>query len=243
MEKIKILVVEDEIIIADNICCTLESLGYFALEPAINYPEAIKLIEEECPDIAILDIQLSGKKTGIDIGLQINEKYKFPFIFLTSNADESTVMEAKKVMPFAYLIKPFTKEDLFSAIEIALHNFSIMQKNDGTEKKESEELIFKDSIFIKDKGVFNKIRFKDIVYLKSDHVYVEINLKNNKSHLVRGSLNEFIAKMSHEFIRVHRSFVVNINYLEKIEIDYLIVEENKIPIGKTFRESILDRLT
>lgn len=62
MGKIKVLVVEDEIIIADNICDTLEDLGFETIEPAINYTEALALIETKKPDIAILDIQLSGKK-------------------------------------------------------------------------------------------------------------------------------------------------------------------------------------
>jgi two-component system, LytTR family, response regulator LytT len=62
MEKVKILVVEDEIIIADSICNALNELGYHALEPAINFTEAIESIESERPDIAILDIHLSGKK-------------------------------------------------------------------------------------------------------------------------------------------------------------------------------------
>ena len=84
MEKKKVLVVEDEIIIADNICDSLIDLGYEVTEPAINYTEAILIIEKEKPDIAILDIHLSGKKTGIDIAKKINENYNFPFIFLTS---------------------------------------------------------------------------------------------------------------------------------------------------------------
>ena len=65
MDKIKILVVEDEIIIADNLCDVIEELGYEALEPALNYTEALEFIQEKKPDLAILDIQLGGKKTGI----------------------------------------------------------------------------------------------------------------------------------------------------------------------------------
>ncbi|GAK90001.1 sigma-54-dependent transcriptional regulator [Nonlabens ulvanivorans] len=67
MEKVKIIVVEDEILIADNICDALEDLGYEVLEPAISYSEAVQRIEDEQPDIAILDIQLSGSKSGIDL--------------------------------------------------------------------------------------------------------------------------------------------------------------------------------
>ena len=98
MEKVKILVVEDEIIIADNLCDTLEELGYETIEPALNYTEALIQIKNEQPDIAILDIELGGSKTGIDLAQKIKDEYDFPFIFLTSNSDPLTLNKAKKVM-------------------------------------------------------------------------------------------------------------------------------------------------
>ena len=144
MKKVKILVVEDEILIADNICDTLEELGYEALEPAINYTEAIETIENEKPDLAILDIQLSGTKTGIDVAKEILDNYNFPFIFLTSNADLSTINEAKKVTPSAYLVKPFSKNELFSSIEVALYNYA-----KKAELLNNENLVIKDALFLK----------------------------------------------------------------------------------------------
>lgn len=237
MSKVKILVVEDEIIIADNICDALNDLGYQALEPAINYTEAIATIEEEKPDIAILDIQLSGKKTGIDIAKKIREKYNFPFIFLTSNSDAFTINQAKEVMPPAYLIKPFSKEELFSSIEIALHNFS----NKIGEILESN-LIIKDSIFIKDKGYYTKVHFDDILYLKSAHVYIEIILKNAQKHVVRTSLNDILNNLNTNFVRVHRGFIINTKYLKQITHTSVKIENEEIPIGKKFREDIVNRI-
>ncbi|QOD60136.1 response regulator [Polaribacter haliotis] len=237
MSKVKILVVEDEIIIADNICDALNDLGYNALEPAINYTEAIATIEAEKPDIAILDILLSGKKTGIDIAKKINEKYKFPFIFLTSNSDALTINQAKEVMPPAYLIKPFSKEELFSSIEIALHNFSnkIGNVND-------DNLIIKDSLFIKDKGFYIKINFDEILYLKSAHVYIEMILKNDVKHVVRKSLNDILESLNDNFVRIHRGFVINTKYLEKINHTSVKIKNEEIPIGKKYREDIVKRI-
>lgn len=96
MDKVKILVVEDEIIIADDICDILSELGYDTLEPVINYSEAIEAIEKYKPDLAILDIQLAGSKDGIDLAWKIKEDYQLPYIFLTSHADPATVERAKK---------------------------------------------------------------------------------------------------------------------------------------------------
>lgn len=237
MSKVKILVVEDEMIIADNICDTLEDLGYETIEPAINYTEAIKKIEEEKPDIAILDIQLSGRKTGIDIAKKIRDSYNFPFIFLTSNSDTYTVNQAKEVMPPAYLVKPFSKDELYTSIEIALHNFS---KKIG--EVNSDNLIIKNSIFIKDKGYYSKVHFDDILYLKSAHVYIEIILKSHQKMVVRTSLNEIIQKLNENFVRIHRGFIINTKYLSQINQSSVKILNEEIPIGKKYKEDIVKRI-
>ena len=237
MGKVKILVVEDEVIIADNICDTLEDLGYEPLEPAISYTEAFEIIEDTKPDLAILDINLSGKKTGIDIAKKILSDFKFPFIFLTSNADGATLSEAIKATPAAYLLKPFTKDELFTSIEVALYNHS--QKS---EQINTDDLIIKDALFIKEKGVYNKISFDDILYLKSSHIYLEIILKDNKKSVIRGSLNDIINKLTNDFLRVHRGFIINSKHLQQIEGTSLMVNNEVIPIGKKYRQEILNKL-
>ncbi|WP_420571592.1 LytR/AlgR family response regulator transcription factor [Kordia sp.] len=237
MNKVKILVVEDEIIIADHLCDTLDDLGYEALEPVINYTEAIEAIEVETPDLAILDIQLSGRKTGIDIAEKIRKDYDFPFIFLTSNSDPLTVSEAKKVMPPAYLVKPFTKDELYTSIEIALYNYSkrIGEVND-------DELIIKDAFFIKEKNIFIKLKFEEILFIKSEHVYAEIQLTNNQKHVIRGNLNKIITKLNKQFVRVHRSYIVNLDYLQKIDQNNIIVLNVNIPIGKKYKDDLLQKI-
>lgn len=237
MSKKRILVVEDEIIIADNICYTLEELGYEALEPAINYTEAIEIIEKEKPDLAILDIQLSGGKTGIDLAKMILEEYSFPFIFISSNADIATISEAKKARPSAYLVKPFSKEELHSSIEVAIYNFS---KEAG--KQVNEDIIVKDALFLKEKGTYHKLNFDDILYLKSEHIYIEFILTNKKKVVVRGSLNEIIKKLATNFIRVHRGYIINAKYLQQLDGKSLVIEKDLIPIGNKYREDLLCKI-
>ncbi|AUC85962.1 DNA-binding response regulator [Polaribacter sp. ALD11] len=237
MSKVKVLVVEDEVIIADNICDALKDLGYEALEPAINYTEALATIEKEKPDIAILDIQLSGKKTGIDLARKIKEKNDFPFIFLTSNSDKHTIDLAKEVMPPAYLIKPFSKEELYSSIEIALHNFS---NNIGNVLEDS--LIIKDSLFVKNKGYFTKVSFKDILYLKSSHVYIEIMLEDTQKFVVRTSLNNILESLDSSFVRVHRCYIINTKYLTQINHTLVKIKGEEIPVGRKYREDIVKRI-
>ncbi|PQV48161.1 LytTR family two component transcriptional regulator [Jejuia pallidilutea] len=237
MGKIKVLVVEDEIIIADNICDTLEDLGFETIEPAINYTEALALIETKNPDIAILDIQLSGKKTGIDLAKKINEDYNFPFVFLTSNSDNVTLNQAKKVMPHAYLVKPFSKEELYTTVEIVLNNF--LQKKNVTKNNKQ---ILEDALFIKVKDAMVKLAFNDILYLKSAHVYVEIVLKNKKTHLVRASLNDMLNKLNNTFIQVHRSYIINLSYIEQIHSNALVIQNKSIPVSKKYKELLFKHI-
>lgn len=232
MDKIKVLVVEDEIIIADNICDILVELGYEVTEPAINYTEAIAIIEDEKPDIAILDIQLSGRKSGIDVAKKIKEEYQFPYIFLTSNADKYTVEEAKEVTPQAFLVKPFSKDDLFSAIEIALSN---AKQNDEVKTE-------KNNLFVKTKTGYTKIDIADIVYIKSLHVYLEVVLKNHEKFLVRKSMDQMLSMLNKNFIRIHRSYIANFNFIESIESAKLNILDFELPIGKTYKDDILNRL-
>ncbi len=241
MSKVKILVVEDEIVIADNICNTLQNLGYEVLEPAINYSEAIEIIESESPDLALLDIQLAGSKDGIDLAWKIKEDYSIPFIFLTSNADPRTVNRAKDLDPPAYLVKPFNKDDLYTSIELALHNYGA--KTHPVAVKAEDNVIIKDSFFIKDKHLFHKVKFSDILFIKSEHVYVELYTVSGKKHLIRSTMNDFVESLPKNFFRTHRSYTVNLDYLDTINSRYVIINEEEIPIGKNFRDDLMRQIS
>ncbi len=234
MSKLKIAVVEDEIIIADNICDKLEDLGYIALEPAISYTEALSLIKNEKPNLVLIDIHLSGSKDGIELAWKIKDDYNIPFVFLTSNADKLTVERAKQIAPAGYILKPFSKEDLYTAIEIATYNHK--------KQNSLEAITDKDIIFIKDKQAFVKVKLNDVLYVKSDHVYVQIFLNNGKKFLVRGSLNEFMKRLNNNFLQIHRSFIVNMNKIHRVTTKNVEIADEIIPIGKKFKESFITRM-
>ncbi len=120
--KKRILVVEDEVIIADDLCNTLRKLGYETLEPALTYREATTRFDEEPVDMVILDINLGGKKTGMDVANHIRKNSNTPFIYLTSFSDTRTLELAKATMPYAYLVKPFEPADVLTTLEVAFNN-------------------------------------------------------------------------------------------------------------------------
>jgi DNA-binding NarL/FixJ family response regulator len=122
MKKIKVGIVEDEMIIAETISLALKKLGYLPTKPAYSYESAISMLEEEEPEIVLLDINLNDELDGVDLAHYINANYSIPIIFLTANSDRNTIERSKQTRPNAFLVKPFSNEDLFSSIEIALFN-------------------------------------------------------------------------------------------------------------------------
>ena len=241
MTPLKIGIVEDELVIARTILNTLDELGYSHCGPAINYTEAMEMLSDSKPDLLLLDIQLSGKKDGIDVAQRVNDLYQVPFIFLTANSDAETIDRAKKVKPHAYIIKPFSKEELFAAIEIAFSNFTGIRSD--TKPREVDSWHTKDSMFVKDGYVFRKIFFNEILYLESDANYVTVHLQSKKKVMIRSTLNDLVEQADQKiFIRVHRSYSVNINKIEDIFPTEIYIHGVKIPIGKSYRQELFKTL-
>lgn len=241
MSILKIGVVEDELVIGRTILNTLNELGYSHCGPAISYTEAMEMLEKDRPDLLLLDIQLSGKKDGIDVAQKLNELYHIPFIFLTANSDGETIDRAKTVKPHAYIVKPFTKEELYAAIEIAFSNFSGNRKEANL--KQSSRHPAKEYMFVRDGYVFRKIFFNDLLYLESDANYITLHLKSQKTVMVRSTLNDFIEQLDPEvFIRIHRSYSVNIAHVDDVFPMEVSVSGVKIPVGKSYKEDLFKAL-
>ena len=117
----KILIVEDESIIALHIEDSLKSLGYAIAGISYSGSEAIRMAEESHPDLILMDIMLGGKVDGIRASEQIRTRLDIPVVYLTAYSDESTLQRAKATEPFGYLLKPFKERELSVAIQIGLY--------------------------------------------------------------------------------------------------------------------------
>jgi CheY-like chemotaxis protein len=121
MEEIKILVVEDENIIALNIKNKLKKLGYSVPSIASTGEEAIKKADITFPDLVLMDIMLKGDMDGVEAARQIRDKFDIPIIYLTAYSDDSILERAKLTEPYGYILKPFKENDLRTSIEVAIH--------------------------------------------------------------------------------------------------------------------------
>jgi PAS domain S-box-containing protein len=125
MSALKIMIVEDEIIVAKDIQRILKKLGYEAFDPFANGKKALDSVEKLSPDIILLDINLkSSEIDGIQVAEQIHQHYHIPFIFLTAFSDKTTLERAKLTEPYGYIIKPFEEDDIRTAIEIAFYKYT-----------------------------------------------------------------------------------------------------------------------
>ena len=125
MATLKIMIVEDEIIVAKDIQRILKKLGYEAFDPFANGKKALDSIEKLSPDLILLDINLkSSEMDGINVAEQIHQHYQIPFIFLTAFSDKATLERAKLTEPYGYIIKPFEEDDIRTAIEIAYYKYT-----------------------------------------------------------------------------------------------------------------------
>ncbi|GAB4024530.1 LytR/AlgR family response regulator transcription factor [Spirosoma gilvum] len=241
MSVLKIGVVEDELVIARTILHTLEELGYSPCGPAINYTEALELLEQDKPDLLLLDIQLAGRKDGIDVAQKLNDTHPIPFILLTANSDAETIDRAKKVKPHAYIVKPFTKEELYAAIEIAFSNFTGNQTDVKPASVVSNSA--RSFVFVKEGYVFRKVFFNELLFLESDANYVTLHLKSTKKIMVRSTIQEFAAQLDPTlFLRTHRRYSVNISLIDEIFPTEIALQGTKIPIGKSYREELFKAL-
>ncbi len=141
MENVKILAVEDDLIIAESLRMMLSNLNYEVIGVARSYKEGINFLETTEPDLVLLDIVLSDEKSGIDLARTIRAEYDLPFIFTTSHAGKEIVDMAKHTKPNGYLVKPFEQDDLYTAVEVALFNYMTLRKLRVQEKNQQQNII------------------------------------------------------------------------------------------------------
>jgi DNA-binding LytR/AlgR family response regulator len=250
-KKVKVLIVEDESIVAKDIQHILSKNNFEVLGVASNADTALNYISQQTPDIILMDIMIKGNMNGIELTHKIKEEYDIPVIFLTAYADTTTLDKVKVVEPYAYITKPFKNSDVLSAIEISLYR----HKKDLERKKEKELLYSivekgdkkdpsQDLIFVKSGGKMVKIRFEDIYFVEALKDYVTFHTSHGR-YIVHATMKFIEEKLGNkDFIRAHRSYIVRIDKIQSIENQELVLEsiQKSIPIGGNYKDEVFSRL-
>lgn len=361
MSTTKIVVVEDEVIVAKDIQRTLQKLGYEVPATAPSAAVAFEKIEEFKPDVVFCDIKLKGEQDGIDIANRIFQQYDIPVIFLTSYVDKSTLDRAKLTQPYGYIVKPFNEVDLQTTLEMALYKYAkdkeirmaraqyantleriqeaviIIDENEHPTfmnpraetftgfslvearnmpfekvlflpasndfvfngdryvnskpakvvtpingeshdviisisqiKSEKDNLLGKayilnlapaaaeapvaeklvsldntvinDSFFVKKGSQLVKVYLTNILWIQAMDNYVIIQTHNDQ-FIIHSTMKDIEAKLPvAKFVRVHRSYIIQIDKITILDENTVIVNEKNIPIGKSYRDGFLNRL-
>ncbi|MBC8767956.1 response regulator [Arenibacter sp. BSSL-BM3] len=239
-QKTRILIVEDDMIIAANISVQLSNLGYEVMGIETRGEEAILHARANTPDIILLDINLKGAINGIEAAIEIQKSKKIPIIYLTANSDEATFAKAKATHPYAFISKPFNNLDLQRTIALVVDQ---IHENSAEVKDISEHFeVLVDRIFVRHNGRMVKLLLDEILYIEADRNYSNI-ITSSGNYLISTTLKVVEKEIkSHMFIRVHRSYMVNIAKLDVVADNHLEINRKVIPISKSFKEHLLKHL-
>ena len=238
-EKVSILIVEDDMIIAANLSIQLTSLGYEVTGILPRGEEAIVHVRENRPHILLMDINLKGELSGIETAKAIKKNNNISIIYLTANSDDATFNKAKETHPKAFITKPFNKLSLQRTIALVVEQM----KDEKESSKNTQHIeVLEDRIFVRHNGRMEKLLLQDILYIEADRNYC-ILITPKIKHILTCTLKvmeERLPKSS--FVRVHRSFIINISKLDVLADGHLEIGRKVIPIGKSHKELLLNRI-
>ncbi len=241
MSKINsILIVEDEMIIAANIALQLTELGYQVSGIIPRGEDVMPHLQQNLPDLVLMDINLKSDLDGIDIAKLLQKVYAIPIIYLTANSDEANFNRAKETHPYAFIAKPFTKTELYRAIELT----SIRLQEEQVPKKITPPNAFissvlSDCVFVRNHDKIVKVNIADILYIEADRNYCQIHCKEKK-HLLVTTLKDLEEKLVFKnLMRIHRSFMVNLSHIDEIATSHVVIAKKAIPLSAELRKQLL----
>ncbi|WP_179316782.1 LytR/AlgR family response regulator transcription factor [Winogradskyella undariae] len=214
IKNTKILIVEDEVLIAEHIFEILEEEAFTNIK-LVHDKESAK-VEMSCflPDIILMDINLDGENSGIELSKIKNKNATL--IFLTGQHDALLMSKALETNPDAYLTKPIKRVDVLASINLAF----IKKKAKTLQIKDGHDTV--------------NVQFDQIIYVVADGNYIDIHTEYRK-YTIRQSLNTFTEQLSSEiFVKTHRSYIVNKTKVERVSSNSIFIKDIEIPLSRTY---------
>ena len=243
-----ILIVEDEILIADEIHRALVRLGHSPLPPVDNSDDALDALAEHPVELVLMDINIAGDCDGIATAIQVRRKFAVPVVFVTARSDSSTLKRANVAQPYAFINKPFTDATLQVQLELAL-----LKAYDSPPPRpfprDSDEppapLGAPDSsgksMFVRQGQKWIRYLYTDILYFESDARYVFLQ-RGQERILIAEPLRKLEMTLPPIFMRIHKSYLVNLDHVEVLDDAYVDVAGQQIPVGRAFKAELKNRL-
>jgi len=227
MEKIQILIVDDEILIAEDLKDILTGFGYKEISMAHNKADAMEMLSKLKVDVALLDIRMEKELDGLELGEYINKSYQIPFIYITAHSDMAMIREIVKTKPVAYITKPFKKSDLFASINLAIDQINQRKKT---------------SLHVKDGYETIIIPFNEILYIETEGNYLNIFCQSKKI-VSRQSLESLMEELDEDiFFRIHRSYIINVSKTNKYSKKEVEMNGVTLPVSRNVIEEFEARM-
>ena len=261
--RLRVLVVEDEPLFAEQIEAALDDLAYHVLGPVPDAAAALALVKTVSPppDVALLDIHLrGGGMDGIQMARRLLALRPLPLIFLTSLADEASFARARSVGPAAYLVKPAEPAALQRAIELAVANFASARATDAADEADRAEptrdtlnvfdgvqtgILLPDALFFKEEGLLVKVSLADILWVTTEVGVCRFVLASGRTVTTRQKLRDLTTVLpANRFVQIHRSYIINADALERLDpvSDIVQVSGQLLPLGRLYRDDLMRRL-
>lgn len=234
-----ILIVEDDLSFALELNMQIKAIGYHVMDIVDNSTDALEIIQTQQPHLVLMDININGTSTGIDIAQQV-QHLDVPILFLTSCRDEETYTNAQATNQIGYLTKPIDNFTLRSTINLAMRSLTPTPSQSNTQTQPSEQ----QSLLIKKKNISKQIFFKDIIYIKANGDYTLVNT-NEGEFISSLRLNEILSSIEHSsLLQVHRSYIINIDFIDALNAqkNNIILGDVLIPISRRLRKKVLEQI-
>lgn len=231
INRISVLILEDELITAEDIRQILDNEGYDVLPIAENVEDAEKIFNTHSVDLILADIKLKFGRTGIDFVKSVRENNpNLPVVFITANTDKHNKALAFQTNPSAFVGKPFNESNLILSLELAMDRYMRIM---------AEDLPISNNgfIFLKSGKKFIKVSSADIKYIKAEGSYSRF-VTDNDEYLQSGNLKYYEEKLPKDFLRVHKSFIVNYEHVKAIASGKISIGNEEIPIGRSFKDQV-----
>lgn len=218
------MIVEDEVLIAEDIRSTLINYGIKEVELAHSFDQAISAIDRFNPSFVLLDIRMEREMDGFNIANLLNDKYKIPFMFVTSHSDEQLVKKIIGTKPWAYVTKPINKPSFFAQIQLVISQLDARQ----------EEGV----VMVRDGGTVFTVRIDEILYVVADGNYLNIYTNDDRVN-TRMSMAELREKLTDRFVKIHRSYIVNIDKISAYSTTEIQIDDKRLPISRGMKDNFL----
>ena len=234
-KTMQVLIVEDEPIIADDIAICMDQMGHEVTDICDTADQALAALNQHTIDLVLLDIKIKGDRDGVQLAQCIKQKTNIPFIYISSLYDKTTISRVKNTHPSGYIIKPFKDEDIKVAVDMALVKTNMKPVNES----DTGQI----ELFIREKNSIVPLDLNEVFYIEASDNYSIFHFEG-KHHVVSQTLKLIEQTLTSQgYCRIHKTFLVNLRKIDRIEHSVVFINGRPLPIGKAYKKSFIGRLT